>query len=94
MNKDRAYQIIDNDAVTMNNGDCMVDVSTAYTAVELAEREAEDRIREKAVKLFTEILYMPARQLAKECGVSTDNVTEDGGIDYCRTLFIQKLSEE
>lgn len=29
-NKDIAYQFIDNDAVKMNNGDNMVDVSTAY----------------------------------------------------------------
>lgn len=36
-NKDWAYQIIANDAIKMNNGDNMVDVSTAYLAVDRAE---------------------------------------------------------
>ena len=94
MKSEKAKSFIDKDAILMNNGDRMVDVSTAYTAVELAEREAEKRMQEKAVKLFTEILYMPARQIAKECGVSVDDITEDAGIDYCRKLFIQKMSEE
>lgn len=38
-NKDWAYQIIDNDAVKMNNGDNMVDVSTAYLAVDRARAD-------------------------------------------------------
>jgi hypothetical protein len=72
------------------NGSIYADVCKA---IEIAEQEAEERMREKAVKIFTEILYMPARQLAKECGVSVDDVEEDSGIDYCRILFIQKLTE-
>ena len=35
-NRDIAYQLIDNDVVRMNNGDNMVDVSTAYLAVDRA----------------------------------------------------------
>ena len=93
MKSEKAKQFIDNGVIQMHNGDRMVDASTAYTALDLAEQEAEERMREKAVKIFTEILYMPARQLAKECGVSVDDVEEDSGIAYCRTLFIQKLTE-
>ena len=93
MKSEKAKQFIDNDVIQMHNGDRMVDASTAYTALELAELEAEERMRKKAVKIFTEILYMPARQLAKECGVSVDDASADSGIDYCRTLFIQKLNK-
>lgn len=35
----RAYKYIDDDAVMMNNGDRMVDASTAYMAVDFAEME-------------------------------------------------------
>lgn len=35
-NKDIVYQLIANDAVKMNNGDYMVDVSTAYQAIDRA----------------------------------------------------------
>nr|DAD76561.1 MAG TPA: hypothetical protein [Siphoviridae sp. ctqpo8] len=80
------------DGVTFQEARAMMK-KDAIKAVELAEQEAEERMREKAVKIFTEILYMPARQLAKECGVSVDDVEEDSGIDYCRILFIQKLTE-
>ena len=38
-NKDWAYQIIDNDAIKMNNGDNMVDVSTAYLAIDRARSD-------------------------------------------------------
>ena len=43
-NKDWAYQIIDNDAIKMNNGDNMVDVSTAYLAVDRARTDERERI--------------------------------------------------
>lgn len=61
---------------------------------EIAEQEAEERMRQKAIKVFEDVLYMPTKQLAEECGVSIDRVCEDTGIDYCRQLFIQKLNEE
>ena len=49
MKSEKAKQFIDNDVIQMHNGDRMVDASTAYTALELAELEAEERMREKAV---------------------------------------------
>ena len=93
MKSEKAKSFIDNDAIQMNNGDRMIDASTAYTAVELAEQEAEERMRQKAIKAFECILYMSTKQLAEECGVSIDRVCEDAGIDYCRQLFIKKLNE-
>ena len=63
-------------------------------AIELAEQEAEERMREKAIKVFECILYMPTKQLAEECGVSIDRICEDAGIDYCRQLFVKKMNEE
>lgn len=50
MKSERAKHYIDNNAVIMNNGDRIVDVSTAYTAVEMAEQEAEVRIREELTR--------------------------------------------
>lgn len=67
---------------------------TAETAVETAEHEAEERMRQKAIKAFECILYMSTKQLAEECRVSIDRVCEDAGIDYCRQLFIKKLNEK
>lgn len=52
MKSEKAKSFIDNDAIQMNNGDRMIDASTAYTAVELAEQEAEERMREKAIEAF------------------------------------------
>lgn len=43
MKSTTAQQIIDNDTVEMNNGDRMVDASTAYQAIEIAEKEAIER---------------------------------------------------
>ena len=43
-NKDWAYQIIDNDAIKMNNGDNMVDVSTAFLAVDRARADERHRL--------------------------------------------------
>ena len=48
MKSEKAKSFIDNDAIQMNNGDRMIDASTAYTAVELAEQEAEERMRAKS----------------------------------------------
>lgn len=36
MGRNRAYRMIDDDSVIMNNGDRMVDASTAYLAIDLA----------------------------------------------------------
>ena len=43
-NKDWAYQIIDNDAIKMNNGDNMVDVSTAYLAIDRARSDERHQL--------------------------------------------------
>lgn len=82
MKSEKAKQFIDNDVIQMHNGDRMVDASTAYTALELAELEAEERMREKAVSAFDDMWF--------ENG-------EDGEFEpdyeYHRKNFIQKLTE-
>lgn len=43
-NKDIAYQLIDKDAIRMNNGDNVVEVSTAYLAVDRARTDEQHRL--------------------------------------------------
>lgn len=80
MKSEKAKKYIDNDAIVMRNGDRMVDASTAYMAMELAEGESEDRMRRKAIRAFCE----------NECGGTCEIA------DKCETLkcFIQKMDEE
>ena len=82
MKSEKAKSFIDNDAIQMNNGDRMIDASTAYTAVELAEQEAEERMQKKAISAFDDMWF--------ENG-------EDGEFEpdyeYHRKNFIQKLNE-
>lgn len=79
MKSEMAEKYIGKDTITMRNGDRMVDASTAYMAIELAEREAEERVRAKAHKIVGEMMSgifqgdMP-RKIADE--------------------FIQKLNDE
>ena len=56
MKSERAKKYIDDDAIMMRNGDRMVDASTAYIAIELAEQDAEERKREKAHKIIKEMM--------------------------------------
>lgn len=42
--KDKAYEIIDRDAIRLHNGDTMVDVSTAYLAVDFARKEEREKV--------------------------------------------------
>lgn len=56
MKSERAKKYIDDDAIMMRNGDRMVDDSTAYIAIELAEQDAEERMREKAHKIIKEMM--------------------------------------
>lgn len=56
MKSERAKKYIDNDAIVMRNGDRMVDASTAYMAIELAEQDAEMRMREKAHKIILDMM--------------------------------------
>lgn len=83
MKSEKAKQFIDNDVIQMHNGDRMVDASTAYTALDLAEQEAEERMRKKAISAFDDMWF--------ENG-------EDGEFEpdyeYHRKNFIQKLKEE
>ena len=83
MKSEKAKQFIDNDVIQMHNGDRMVDASTAYTALELAAQEAEERMRKKAISAFDDMWF--------ENG-------EDGEFEpdyeYHRKNFIQKLNEK
>ena len=82
MKSEKAKQFIDNGVIQMHNGDRMVDASTAYTALDLAEQEAEERMRKKAISAFDDMWF--------ENG-------EDGEFEpdyeYHRKNFIQKLTE-
>lgn len=51
----RAYKYIDDDAVMMNNGDRMVDASTAYVAVDIAEMEMKEEMINKASSAAIEV---------------------------------------
>lgn len=56
MKSERAKKYIDNDTIEFRNGDRMVDASTAYMAIDLAEQEAEERVREKAHKIILDMM--------------------------------------
>ena len=62
----------------MHNGDRMVDASTAYMAIELAEQEAEARMRRKAIEAFDDMWFS---------GFEPD-------YEYHRENFIKKLNAE
>lgn len=84
MKSERAKKYIDNDAIVMRNGDRMVDASTAYMAIELAEQDAEARMRDKAEKVYCRDCCCT---VVGKCGIGTEN---------CVALrdFILKLTEE
>ena len=79
MKSERAKKYIDNDAIVMRNGDSMVDASTAYMAIELAEQDVEMRMREKAHKIIKEMME----------GVFQGNMPQNIADE-----FSQKLNEE
>ena len=79
MKSERAKKYIDNDAIVMRNGDRMVDASTAYMAIELAEQDVEMRMREKAHKIIKEMME----------GVFHGNMPQNIADE-----FSQKLNEE
>ncbi len=79
MKSERAKKYIDNDAIVMRNGDRMVDASTAYMAIELAEQDVEMRMREKAHKIIKEMME----------GVFQGNMPQNIADE-----FSQKLNEE
>lgn len=87
MKSERAKKYIDNDAIVMRNGDRMVDASTAYMAIELAEQDAEQRMRQKAVEAFKS-----SCEYKDGCG----GIGRDCHPVLCEDLrsFIQKLNDD
>ena len=71
-NKDWAYQIIDNDAIKMNNGDNMVDVSTAYLAIDRARSDERHQLLTMYVTGFI-LISKPDMLLHGGCGKSIPN---------------------
>lgn len=80
MKSKRAYKYIDDDAIVMNNGDRMVDASTAYMAVDFAEMETA----RKAAKAFCFC----------KCGVGPC-IMKQVGREECKDLreFKRKMEE-
>lgn len=64
------------------------------TAIELAEQEAEERMREKAKRAFECVWNATPKQVAEECGISIQEINnEAAAMKYCHQLFIQKLTQ-
>ena len=62
--------------------------------VELAEQEAEERMREKAKRAFECVWNATPKQVAEECGISIQEINnEAAAMKYCHQLFIQKLTQ-
>ena len=71
-----------------------VRVDVAQYAVELAEQEAEERMREKAKRAFECVWNATPKQVAEECGISIQEINnEAAAMKYCHQLFIQKLTQ-
>ena len=70
-------------------------IRTAMThTVELAEQEAEERMREKAKRAFECVWNATPKQVAEECGISIQEINnEAAAMKYCHQLFIQKLTQ-
>lgn len=82
MKSERAKQFIDNDAIIMNNGDRMVDASTAYTAIEIAEQEAEERIREELTRWHDPEKELPGNNACVLCKVNECEVSQYLVLNY------------
>lgn len=81
MKSEMAAKYIENDTIQMRNGDRIVDASTAYIAIELAEQEAEDRMQEKAICTFCEANCQKGCSFGSDIGCGA------------KERFIQKLKE-
>ena len=83
MNSKEVTPFIDKEAMQRENGDRMIEASTAYTAVELAGQGAGERMRAKAIGAFDGMWF--------ENG-------EDGEVkadyEYQRRNFKRKLNKE
>ena len=96
MKSEKAKEYIDKEILRMDNdrlkdsygyneerdGISYLEIDEVRRAVELAEQEAEERMRKKAISTFDDMWF--------------ENV-EDGELEpnhkYCRRSFIQKLNE-
>ena len=54
-----------------------VRVDVAQYAVELAEQEAEERMREKAKRAFECVWNATPKQVAEECGISIQEINNE-----------------
>lgn len=82
MKSERAKQYIDNNAVIMNNGDRMVDASTAYMAVEMAEQDAEERVRAELTRWHDPKEELPGEDSRVLCKVDGCEITEYLVLNY------------
>ena len=90
MKSEKAKQFIDNGVIQMHNGDRMVDASTAYTALELAELEAEERMREKAIEAHRKVCFF--RNLKDNTCANTATQCGEHSC-YYMNYIIQELTE-
>lgn len=68
--------------------------SDTYRIAEIAEQEAEERMREKAKRAFECVWNATPKQVAEECGISIQEINnEAAAMKYCHQLFIQKLTQ-
>ena len=66
-----------------------VRVDVAQYAVELAEQEAEERMREKAKRAFECVWNATPKQVAEECGISIQEINnEAAAMKYCPSTFV------
>lgn len=81
------------DGVTFHEARAMMK-KDAIRAVEIAEQEAEERMREKAKRAFECVWNATPKQVAEECGISIQEINnEAAAMKYCHQLFIQKLTQ-
>lgn len=81
----------ENEFQTMN---ALIPIHDCVKAVELAEQEAEERMREKAKRAFECVWNATPKQVAEECGISIQEINnEAAAMKYCHQLFIQKLTQ-
>ncbi len=76
MKSERAKAFIDKDAIQMHNGDRMVDASTAYTAIEMAEQEAEQRVRAELLRWHNPEEELPKKDARVLCKVDECEYTQ------------------